>query len=109
MIPGTTPTFILRLKNAEDYLKNTVSLKVDIKQGNVLITKEQNELVIDTEQNSVGVTLTQKESNQIQYKNGNIEFQIHGLLNDNKTSWKTYVVSVTPDRALTRRILKNEE
>lgn len=49
MIPGTTPTFILRLKNAEDYLKNTVSLKVDIKQGNVLITKEQNELVIDTE------------------------------------------------------------
>jgi len=39
MIPGTTPTFILTLKNADGYLENTSSLRVDIRQQDVFITK----------------------------------------------------------------------
>lgn len=104
MIPGTTPTFILTLKNAEDYLANTVKIRVDIRQQDVLITKEMDDLVIDTESNSIGITLSQKESMKFLYKKGNIEFQVHGLLNDG-TAWKTYIVQTSVDRTLSREVL----
>lgn len=102
MIPGTTPTFVLTLKNADGYLENTSSLRVDIRQQDVFITKSMQDLVIDTETNSVAITLTQQESNKFQYKNGKIEFQLHGLLNDGQTAWKSYVVDTSVDRALSK-------
>ena len=40
MIPGTTPTFILTLKDADGYLAETISLRVDIRQQDVLISKK---------------------------------------------------------------------
>jgi len=42
MIPGTTPTFVITLKNADNYLKDTIALRVDIRQQDVLIQKEMN-------------------------------------------------------------------
>lgn len=72
MIPGTTPTFILTLKNAENYLADTIALRVDIRQQDILIKKDMEDLVIDTESNSIGITLTQKESAKFLYKKGNI-------------------------------------
>lgn len=105
MIPGTTPTFILHLKNADGYLADTVSLRVDIRQQDVIIKKEMKDLVIDTEGNSVGITLNQKETMQFLYKKGAIEFQIHGMLNDG-TTWKTYVVDVPTNKTLTRDFLQ---
>ena len=82
MIPVTTPTFIITLKNADGYLANTMALRVDIRQQDVLISKKMNDLIIDTESNSIAITLTQKESSKFLYKKGNIEFQVHGLLKD---------------------------
>lgn len=104
MIPGTTPTFILTLKNAEGYLENTKDLRVDIRQQDVIIKKNMQDLTIDTESNSVGITLTQKETMQFLYKKGAIEIQIHGILNDG-TVWKTYVVDVPTNKTLTRDLL----
>ena len=72
MIPVTTPTFILTLKNADGYLADTISLRVDIRQQDVLIQKKMEDLIIDTQSNSVGITLTQKESAKFLYKKGNI-------------------------------------
>lgn len=106
MIPGTTPTFVLTLKNADGYLENTSSLRVDIRQQDVFITKGMQDLVIDTETNSVAVTLTQQESNKFLYKNGKIEFQLHGLLNDGKTAWKSYVVDTPVDKTLSKLKIK---
>lgn len=103
MIPVTTPTFVIRLKNAGTYLADTISLRVDIRQQDVLLTKQMKDLVIDTEANSVAVTLSQKESAKFLYKKGNIEFQIHGLLADGETAWKTYVVSVPVSKTLSKK------
>ena len=47
MIPATTPTFILKLKNADGYLKDTQSLRVDIRQQDVLLTKYKEDIIID--------------------------------------------------------------
>ena len=102
MIPGTTPTFVITLKNADNYLKDTIALRVDIRQQDVLIQKEMNQLVIDTETNSIGITLSQKETNKFLYKKGNIEFQVHGLLSDGQTAWKTYVVDTKIDKTLSQ-------
>ena len=72
MIPATTPTFIITLKNAENYLENTIKLRVDIRQQDILLSKNMDELVIDLESNSIIVTLTQKESSKFLYKKGNL-------------------------------------
>lgn len=101
MIPGTTPTFILTLKNAQGYLGRTTNLRVDIRQQDVIIKKNLEDVVLDTESNSIEITLTEKETLQFLYKKGVIEFQIHGILDDG-TVWKTYVVDVPVDRTLTR-------
>lgn len=105
MIPVTTPTFIIKLKNADDYLSNTIKMRVYIKQTDVLLVKEMRDLVIDTENNTVGVTLTQKESSKFLYKKGNIEFQVHGLLSDG-SAWKTYVVETPVERTLSKEVLE---
>ena len=104
MIPGTTPTFILTLKNADGYLARTKSLRVDIRQQDVILKKNMDSLDIDPQTNSIGITLTQKESLQFLYKKGAIEFQVHGVLDDD-TAWKTYVVDVPVDKTLTRQLL----
>ena len=105
MIPATTPTFILILKNADGYLADTISLRVDIRQQDILLTKKMSDLIIDTENNSIGITLSQKESAKFLYKKGNIEFQVHGLLADGQTAWKTYVVQVPVDKTLSKEVI----
>lgn len=105
MIPATTPTFILTLKNADGYLADTISLRVDIRQQDVLIQKEMKDLVINTETNSIGITLTQKQSAKFLYKKGNIQFQVHGLLSDGETAWKTYVVNTPVDKTLSKEVI----
>lgn len=109
MIPVTTPTFIITLKNADGYLANTMALRVDIRQQDVLISKKMNDLIIDTESNSIAITLTQKESSKFLYKKGNIEFQVHGLLKDGQTAWKTYVVESPVDKTLSKEVLESEQ
>lgn len=108
MIPGTTPTFIITLKNAEDYLINTQYIRVDIRQQDVLLTKKNQDITIDTESNSIIITLSQKQSTKFLYKKGNIEFQVHGLLKDGVTAWKTYVVETTVDKTLSKEVIMNE-
>ena len=63
------------------------------------------DLIIDTQSNSIGITLTQKESAKFLYKKGNIQFQIHGLLSDGQTAWKTYVVDVPVDKTLSKEVI----
>ena len=44
MIPGTTPTFIITLKNVgSELLSSTKSLRVDIRQKDVLLKKKKND------------------------------------------------------------------
>lgn len=104
MIPCTTPTIILTLKNADGYLARTVSLRVDIRQQDVFFSKEMEDLTIDTESNSIGIFLTQKESAKFLYKKGNIEIQAHGLLDDGN-AWKTYVVDIPVDKTLSKEVI----
>lgn len=104
MIPCTTPTIILTLKNADGYLARTVSLRVDIRQQDVFFSKEMEDLTIDTESNSIGIFLTQKESAKFLYKKGNIEIQVHGLLDDGN-AWKTYVIDLPVDKTLSKEVI----
>lgn len=108
MIPATTPTFVISLKNADGYLRDSQKIRVYIRQQDVLLIKEQEDLVIDQENNTVGITLTQKESAKFLYKNGKIEFQVHGLLKDGVTAWKTYVVDTPVDKTLSKEVLTND-
>lgn len=111
MIPGTTPTFIITLKNVgSELLSNTKSFRVDIRQKDLLLKKRKNDkidqLVIDYENNTIAITLTQEESSRFLFKKGNIDIQIHGLLQDNKTAWKTYIASVPVERTLSQEVIK---
>lgn len=105
MIPATTPTFILKLKNADGYLKDTQSLRVDIRQQDVLLTKYKEDIIIDQETNSLAIILSQKQSAKFLYKKGNIEFQVHGLLKDGITAWKTYVISTPVEKTLSKEMI----
>ena len=109
MIPGTTPTFILKLKNAGQCLKNTVSLNIYIKQQDVLLVKKDKEdqVTLDEENNIVMITLSQQQSLKFLYKKGDIEFQLHGIYNDGSV-WKTYVVKTPIDRTLSQEVIKND-
>ncbi len=107
MIPVTTPTFVITIKNAGSYLTNTVKLVAELRQQDVLIRKQTDDLVIDTQNNKVSISLSQQQTAKFLYKNGKVEIQLHGLLSDNFTSWKTYVVSVPVDRSLSKEILYN--
>lgn len=108
MIPGTTPTFIITIKDdTKSYLQNTISLRVDIRQQDLLITKNTQDIAIDTENNTIAITLSQKESSKFLFKKGKIEFQVHGLLNDGITAWKTYVVDTVVDRTLSKEVIEN--
>ena len=109
MIPATTPTFLISLKNADLYLNETISLKVYIKQQDVLIVKDMSDVTIDTDASTIAVTLSQKESAKFLYKKGDIEFQVHGLLADGETAWKTYVVAVPVDRTLSKEIITSND
>lgn len=106
MIPATTPTFIIKIKDNNEYLSDTVSLRVDIRQQDILLIKQNEDVVIDVESNSIAITLSQQESSKFLYKKGNIEFQVHGLLSDRQTAWKTHVVEIPIERTLTKEILK---
>lgn len=105
MIPYTTPTFIIKLIDAEGYLANTVSLRVDIRQQDVILSKDLEDVTIDAASNSIGIFLSQKESGKFLYKKGDIEFQVHGLLNDG-TAWKTIVVEVPVKKTLTKEVIE---
>lgn len=106
MIPGTTPTFIIKIKDDNQYLLNTTSLRIDIRQQDVLLTKNTEDIVIDTESSTLTVTLSQEESLKFLYKKGDIEFQVHGLLSDNQTSWKTHVVTTAVERTLSKEMVR---
>lgn len=114
MIPGTTPTFVLTLKDEENHLADTKSIRVNIRQQDVLIIKKIDNLlqnttgegiVINAPCNKVSVFLTQNESNRFLYKKGNIEIQIHGLMNDGQTAWKTKVKEIPVDRTLSKEVI----
>ena len=107
MIPVTTPTFIIKIKNenASQYLEDTIKMRVDIRQQDVLLSKETEDLVIDPASASIAVYLSQKESSKFLYKKGKIEFQVHGLLNDGN-AWKTYVVDTSVDKTLSKEVIK---
>lgn len=107
MIPGTTPTFTLSIKNGTEYLADTANVRVDIRQQDVLISKEMKDLTINLENNTITFVLTQKESLKFLYKKGNMEFQVCGILNDG-TVWRTYVVEVPVEKILSNEVLKNE-
>lgn len=109
MIPGTTPTFFLKIKNAEDCLRNTVSLNVYIKQQDILLIKrdKDDQVTLDKENNIVIVKLSQQESLKFLYKKGDIEFQLHGLFNDGN-AWKTYIIKTPTDRTLSQEVIKND-
>lgn len=107
MIPGTTPTFFLKLKNTDQCLAKTVSLNIYIRQQDVLITKKNtdNQVTLDTENDIVIVKLSQQESLKFLYKKGNVEFQLHGLFNDGN-AWKTYIVQTPINRILSQEVVK---
>lgn len=104
MIPVTTPTFIIHIKDGASYLQDTTSIRVDIRQQDVLLKKYQEDLIIDAENSTVAVTLTQKESAKFLYKKGDLEFQIHGLLSDG-TAWKTFVVETPVKKTLSKEVI----
>lgn len=85
MIRGTTPTFVLKLKN-KDGTPSTINLNeasnvyFTIAQGGKSITKTQEDLVIDG--NTVSVYLTQKESLSLKEK-VMTELQLNWTYEDN--------------------------
>lgn len=98
MIPYTTPTFLIRIDEAQkNRLEDTDHIWVDFKQGNLSLQKRDG-ITIDPQSGTIAVTLSQEESGK--FREGMIEIQLHGLMKDGVTAWKTFVSRVPVDRTL---------
>lgn len=104
MIPATTPTYTLRLTDAT-VLSDISEIRMDLKQGNVVVQKFYTTGGIVIESPNLSVTLTQEES--ARFETGTLKIQAHGLTNSG-AAWKTTVKNMRVEEALTTDILTTE-
>lgn len=96
MIRGTTPTVVYKF-NVVDV--STISVAyLSLKQNNVYIEKDITTATIDAKENTVGWTLTQAETLQLNPYN-QVELQIRYKLNDSKAG-ASKSVNVDVDKIL---------
>lgn len=85
MIRGTTPTIKIQIDPEELALEQVTSLLVPIVQrGEVIVLKNETEVDIDTDENSIGIFLTEEES--LAFETGNAEIQLIYWVGDVKSA-----------------------
>lgn len=103
MIPATTPTYTLQLKDST-VLSDISEIRIDLKQENVVIRKFYTTGGIAIDGPNLSVTLTQEESSR--FDTGTLKIQAHGLTNSG-AAWKTTVKNMRVEEALTKDIITN--
>lgn len=76
MIRGTTPTLKLPVKGVE--VKDLNSIYLTIKQGNHLLTRREDEIEKDEENNALVMTLTQAET--LSFNEGMLSLQLRATV-----------------------------
>ena len=79
---GTTPTLILPITGLD--VSELKTIYVTIEQDSLEVTKTNDEILIDTEENVIKVPLSQEET--LKFKVGVANVQIRGLLEDDATA-----------------------
>jgi len=103
-IPGTTPTIIIRLKASSiPMMATTIKYRMDFSQnGEVIVTKNDDEISRDPEAGIIACTLTQAES--YLFEKAKYKVQVHGLMNDG-TAWKTIVEKESVGESLSDEVI----
>lgn len=87
MTRGTTPSYIITIKDLDDLAGNHV--EVDIKQGAALLQFEDDDVIID--ENTIKITLTQEQT--LTLSAGSAKLQVRGIRQDG-TAWASNIITV---------------
>lgn len=93
---GTTPTLTIKVNGLD--VADLKTVKVTLEQGSVELTKNTDEVTIDTEYNQISVPLTQADT--LQFQSGAVNVQIRGLLSDDKTAIASTIKSFSMEKIL---------
>jgi hypothetical protein len=87
MTRGTTPSYIITIKDLDDLAGNHV--EVDIKQGAALLQFEDDDVIID--ENTIKITLTQEQT--LTLSAGSAKLQVRGIRQEG-TVWASSIITV---------------
>lgn len=101
MTRGTTPTFIITVKDIETLQNNSVY--VTFKQNDVCLTLKDKDITI--EENRISAYLTQEQT--LQFRHGLAKMQVRGI-DMNGTAWASNIVNVPVNQVLCGEVLQYE-
>ena len=99
---GTTPTIIGNVSPAE-YLMNSATVYMTVRQGDYEVTKTGADLTVAEEAGQVAMTLTQEET--LKLWNGKVEIQVGGVY-ANGYAWRTQIVEKDVRGALYEEVMR---
>lgn len=97
MTRGTTPDYVITVEDMESLGNSTVY--VTLRQGDVVVTKETDDLSI--EGNQINVSLTQEET--LAFTEGYAQMQVRGVTNGD--AWASPIVDVPVKPVLLEEII----
>ena len=101
MTRGTTPTFIITVKDLDTLQNNSVY--VTFKQSDVCLTLKDKDITI--EENRISLYLTQEQT--LQFRHGLAKLQVRGV-DINGTAWASNIVNVPINPVLCGEVLEYE-
>ena len=101
MTRGTTPTYILTVKDLDTLQNNSVY--VTFKQSDICLTLKGEDITI--EENRIFVYLTQEQT--LQFRHGLAKLQVRGV-DINGSAWASNIVNVPVNAVLCGEVLEHE-
>ena len=101
MTRGTTPTFIITVKDLDTLQNNSVY--ITFKQSDVCLTLKDKDITI--EENRISAYLTQEQT--LQFRKKKKKMQVRGI-DMNGTAWASNIVNVPVNQVLCGEVLQYE-
>lgn len=102
---GTTPTLTIKCIDVD--VKDLASIYVTFKQGNIELTKTNNDIVVDLENNAVNVPLSQEDT--LTFNKGTVDVQIRALLSDGTTAIASKIRTFSMEKILKDGVISEVE
>ena len=101
---GTTPTLTITVTNLT--VADLKTIYVTFKQGDVELTKTNDDITVDEYYNTISVPLTQEDTLKF---SGTVSVQIRGLLEDGVTAIASKIKTISIDKILLDGVIQPRE